>query len=89
MKEWASCNNGSGIKVDFTYWLSLTANPAQLVDELDLLMCAQCLNATLKGQIVASIGKLTAANTNGNLNEERLLTALSLIMHSPDYLVQK
>jgi uncharacterized protein (DUF1800 family) len=89
MKEWMLCNGGSGIKVDFTYWLGLAANPAQLVDELELVMCAQCLNTALKGQIVAAVGRITAANAGAATNDERLMTALSLIMHSPDYLVQK
>ena len=76
---------------DFTYWYGLTAKPAQLVDELDLLLCAQCLNSTLKGQIVTAVGKINTGSTpaSSTVEKERLFTALSLILNSPDYTVQK
>jgi uncharacterized protein (DUF1800 family) len=76
---------------NYTYWYGLTSNPVQLVDELDLLLCAQCLNTTLKSQIVTAIGAIKSNNvpSSSTLEKERLYTALGLILNSPDYLVQK
>jgi len=79
-----TANPGHMILPDYSYYLGITGTPQALIDELDLVLCAGGMNATVKAQIVASVGKVPA-----NQGLERLNMALWLIINSPDYAVQK
>lgn len=80
-------NNARVIKADYTYELSLATDPAALVAWLNQCLAGgalQAANATLITQAVTSIAATTDA---GKLN--RVYAALTLVMASTDYLVQK
>ena len=67
-----SSNKALWIQPDYTYYLGLAGTPTQMLDALDLVLCAGSMNPTVKAQIVASITKMTL---NGNIpaqNFERL-----------------
>jgi hypothetical protein len=85
-------NDTSSITPDQSYYVALANDPAQLVDELDLVLCAWCLDPTVKAQIARAVGNVNFTGTafwGWDLAHERLYVALWLIMNSPDYLVQK
>jgi uncharacterized protein (DUF1800 family) len=92
---WGSsvCTAGSGIQItpNFSYYLGLASSPGSLVDELDLLLCAGCLDPGLRAQIVGAVGRVTTGNSfmGYDVARERVHTALWLIVNSPDYLVQR
>ena len=80
---------GHAITPDYSYYLGLINNPASLLDELELVLCAGCLDPTLKSQIVQAVGKISLTGNVAAQSQERLYTALWLIINSPDYSVQK
>jgi uncharacterized protein (DUF1800 family) len=91
---WGKCfgnTSTSIVYVDLTYYAGLADSPAQLVDELELVLCAACLDPTAKGQIVQAVGRVTTGNTfwGFDLAHERVHVANWLILNSPDYSVQK
>ena len=80
-------NNARTIKADYTYELTLATDPSALVAWLNQCLAGgalQAANATLITQAVTSIAATTDA---GKLN--RVYAALTLVMASTDYLVQK
>jgi hypothetical protein len=79
---------------DYSEYLPLTDNPAQLIDALELVLCAGCLNSAFKAQLVDAIGKVNWGNPSAPdraeyLRQEKLHAALWQIINSPDYSVQK
>jgi hypothetical protein len=70
---------GPGTTVDLTAFLSLAANPATLVNALDLTLTHGVMPAAMKAAIVTAV----AANTNGNLR--RAQEACYLILTSSYY----
>jgi uncharacterized protein (DUF1800 family) len=80
---------GRRILPDYGYYLALTATPTQLVDELDLVLCAAGMNAALKAQIAQAVGKVFWSGNPSGQALERLNMALWLVINSPDYSVQK
>jgi uncharacterized protein (DUF1800 family) len=92
---WGSsgCVGNTDVKImpNFSYYLGLAGSPGTLIDELDMLLCAACLNPTVKAQIVQSVGAVATGNSyfGYSVAQERVHTALWLIINSPDYLVQK
>jgi len=79
------------IMPNFSYYLGLAGSPGPLIDELEMVLCAACLNPTVKAQIVQSVAAVaTGVSYLGySVAQERVHTALWLIVNSPDYLVQK
>jgi uncharacterized protein (DUF1800 family) len=69
---------------NYSYYLGLSNSPSQMLDELDLVLCAGGMNPLFKAQIVQAVGKVSASQS-----QERLNMALWLIINSPDYSVQK
>jgi len=85
---------GRRIMPDYTEYLPLTDTPAQLMDALELVLCASCLNPTFKAQLGDTIGKVnwgdpSAPDRVDYLRREKLHAALWQIINSPDYSVQK
>jgi hypothetical protein len=76
------------IRPDYTYYRGLAAQPAQMLDALELVLCASCLDPALKAKMAQSLNKLPPDN-DANQDRDRLRTALWLILNSPDYLVQQ
>ena len=92
---WGSsgCVGNTDVKImpNFSYYLGLASSPGLLIDELEMVLCAACLNPTVKAQIVQSVGTVaTGVSFLGySVAQERVHTALWLIINSPDFLVQK
>ncbi len=74
---------------DYTYYASLAADPAVLLDELDLVLTGGAMSAQAKAQIAQSIGTIVIAGDALAQGRERLRTALWLIVNTPDYLVER
>jgi uncharacterized protein (DUF1800 family) len=93
-ENYRSDDPGRRIIPDYTEYLPLTDNPVQLIDALELVLCAGCLNPTFKAQLVDAIGKVNWGNPSAPgraeyLRQEKLHAALWQIINSPDYSVQK
>ena len=82
-------DTGHAITPDYTYYLGLTGSPSTLLDELEIVLCAACLDAGLKSQIAQAVGKIFWNDNPSGQSQERLYTALWIIINSPDYSVQK
>lgn len=80
----SSSTPGNRMIPDYSFYLGLTNDPALLIEELDLLLCAGGMTREYKSQLAESIGKIPP--TSGS---DRLHVALWMIINSPDYLVQK
>ncbi len=86
----SSSTPGNRMLPDTGFYLALATSPQELIDELDLLLCAGGMNATFKAQVVQSVSKVKASNPiTAAQRAERLNMALWLIINSPDYSVQK
>lgn len=85
-----SATVGNRMIPDYSFYLALTTSPQELIDELDLLLCAGGMNASFKKQVVQSVGGVSVSNpVTAAQRAERLNMALWLIINSPDYSVQK
>jgi hypothetical protein len=82
-------DTGKQILPDYSYYLGLTTTPTQLIDELDMVLCAGGMNASYKAQIAQGVGKVFWSGNPSGQALERLNMALWLIINSPDYSVQK
>ncbi|QQS44798.1 MAG: DUF1800 family protein [Acidobacteriota bacterium] len=69
---------------DYTSLLPMAANPAQLIDHLDLVMTSQGMSAGLRNMLVTVLGAMPS-----NDPRARVTTAVHLILTSPDYVIQK
>jgi uncharacterized protein (DUF1800 family) len=72
---------------DFTAELNLASNAQQLVDRLDLLLTAGQLSPDTRTVIVDALNSINASTDSGR--RSRIAAAITLIMSSPDYLIQK
>ena len=72
---------------DFTTELNLASNAQQLVDRLDLLLTAGQLSPDTRTVIVDALNSINASTDSGR--RARIAAAITLIMSSPDYLIQK
>ena len=64
------------------------ANPAQLVDDYNLLLMAGQMSPFMRDVLVTRLNDLTD-DSNGDLGRQRVQHALYLIMNSPEYSIQK
>ncbi|MEM7253632.1 MAG: DUF1800 family protein [Pseudomonadota bacterium] len=67
--------------------LALVGNPIDLVDHLDLILTAGALSSAVKSIILDHLNNSNFQNNNTDLRKVR--DAISLIMSSPEYVVQK
>ena len=73
------------IVLDYSAFLPNARNPAALVDQLNLLFCANQMSAGTRTSIVASLQALPATATD----RDRVQTALHFTIISPDGALQK
>lgn len=74
---------------DYSHYVTLAADPAALVAELDLVLAGGALGEATRTLIANSIAAVTIAGNPQAQGRERLRTALWLIANSPDYLVER
>jgi uncharacterized protein (DUF1800 family) len=84
----SSSDTGNRMLPDYSNYLGLTNSPLQLLDELDMVLCAGGMDPRFKVQVAESVARVTGGTTAA-LSLERLNMALWLIINSPDYSVQK
>ena len=75
------------LKPDYSAELALAADATALVDRVEKLMCAYQLQASTRSTIVSAVSSIAATTDTGKNN--RVYTAVLLVMASLDYLVQK
>jgi uncharacterized protein (DUF1800 family) len=80
-------NNARVIKADYTYELTLATDAAALVAWLNQSLAGGALEAATVTLITQSVATIAATTDAGKLN--RVYAALTLVMASTDYLVQK
>jgi len=80
-------NNARVIKADYTYELTLATDAAALVAWLNQSLAGGALEAATVTLITQSVTTIAATTDAGKLN--RVYAALTLVMASTDYLVQK
>lgn len=80
--------NGLGtLRADYSALLPLVADSAALLAELNLLLAAGQLSAPTLDALKTALDTISAATASGANN--RLYAALTLVLASPEYLVQK
>jgi hypothetical protein len=75
------------LAADMTQELSLASNAAALFDRLNLLLAANQLSSATKTLIVNALNGISASTESGR--RSRVSTAITLVMSSPEYLIQK
>lgn len=76
----------SGVSANYADWLPLASDPAALVDRINLLFTGRTLSATLVADLVAAISTLPMSLSDGALR--RVVTAMLIVLCSPEYLIQ-
>jgi uncharacterized protein (DUF1800 family) len=79
-----TCCGTSGVVSAYTPELALASNPAALLDRLNLLLVAGQMSASTRNTILTAVNALPATNARG-----RVITAISLVLLSPEFIVQK
>ncbi len=72
---------------DYTAYTALAANPAQLVDQLNLVLMSQSMSPELRTRIINAITSIQTTRTNWQL--DRVKNAVWLIALSPEFVIQK
>ena len=76
---------GSGIIASsYSAELALANSPAALLDRLNLLLVAGQMSTSTRITILTAVNAIPASNPRG-----RVTTAITLVMLSPDFIVQK
>lgn len=76
----------AGVAANYADWLPLANDPAALVDRINLLFTGRTLSATLVADLVAAVSTLPMSLNDGALR--RVVTAMLIVLCSPEYLVQ-
>jgi uncharacterized protein (DUF1800 family) len=76
--------NETNLRGNYSAELALAGNPAALLDRLNILLVAGQMSATTRSTILTAVNAMPASNPRG-----RVITAVSLVMLSPDFIVQK
>ena len=81
-------NNATGdVRADYSSLLPLAANPAALLDEVNLVLAAGQVPAATRAALATAIGTINGNTDAGRLN--RVQAALLLVLAAPEYIVQK
>jgi hypothetical protein len=72
------------IDLDLSFEESLAGNPTNLVDYLNRVFMNSAMSDAMRTVLIDTIGKLPA-----NDPEERVLSALWLMLNSPEYVIEK
>ena len=76
--------NDTALKAAYTAELALAGNPPALMDHLNLLLVAGQMTSGTRETILTAVNALPVANPNA-----RVITAIALVMLSPEFVVQK
>jgi uncharacterized protein (DUF1800 family) len=88
--------SASDIQADYSVELSLTSQPAQLVDRVSLLLLGGSMSSTLRNQILSALNAISVPSPNAynamaidTGRKNRVYMAIYLTMASPEYLAQR
>lgn len=84
VREGFKWEQGKPLTPDYSLFTPLASNPAQLIDQLDLLLTSGGMSGKLRASLVNEITKMPS-----NDSLARVTTAVHLILTSPDYVIQK
>ena len=76
--------NDTAIQSAYAPELALAGNPVALLDHLNVLLLSGQMTATTRETVLTAVNALPASNPRG-----RVITAITLLMISPDFIVQK
>jgi hypothetical protein len=86
----------SDVQADYSAELALTAQPAQLVDRVSLLLLGGGMSTTLRNQIISALNAVNVPSPNAynamtidTGRKNRVYLAIYLTMASPEYLAQR
>jgi uncharacterized protein (DUF1800 family) len=82
-----TANGNAELKVDYSAELALAGDAVALLDRVEKLLCAYQLQPATRSTIVSAINSIASTTDAGKNN--RVYTAVLLVMASLDYLVQK
>jgi hypothetical protein len=77
----------ANVTVDYSDWLPLASDPATLIDRINLLFTGRSLSATTVTDLIAAVSTLPLSNPQGPMR--RVVSAMLLVLCSPEYLVQR
>jgi hypothetical protein len=81
---------GNDVKAAYTNEIAIAHDSTALIDRLVLLMSANQISDANKAAIKTALDATTVTQTSSNTDKlRRIYTAVTLVMASPDYLVQK
>lgn len=81
---------GNDVRAAYTNEIAIAHDSTALIDRLVLLMSANQISDTNKAAIKTALDATTVTQTSSNTDKlRRIYTAVTLVMASPDYLVQK
>jgi uncharacterized protein (DUF1800 family) len=81
-------NGGQDLYSNYETEIELAANPAQLVDRVNLLLMAGEMSTPLYTQIVNAVSQIPVSNGDQVALANRVKTAIYLTMASPDFCAQ-
>jgi hypothetical protein len=74
----------SDYPLNFTLEQSLVADPAALVDHLNVLLMNGAMSAEMRTVVIDTITQIPATDT-----DERIRSAVYLVLNSPEYVIEK
>lgn len=83
-------NPDDGVNANYTREIGLADDANALIDHLDLLLTGNSLSQSTKDRIVQMMGEIPIqAGSEDEDKYSRVVVAISMVMTSPEYLVQK
>jgi endo-chitodextinase len=79
--------NGNSMTTTYAEYTPLAANPAQLVDQLNLVLMNQAMSSGLRTRIINAITSIPTTRTTWQV--DRVKNAIWLITLSPEFVIQK
>ncbi len=87
MQRVISGTGAGDLAANYSSLLPLASNSASLLAEINQVLAASQLSATTLGTLQIALDTISASTSGGALN--RIYAALTLVMASPEYIVQK
>lgn len=87
MRDVATTSNGTGIddlNLDYGSFAAIAGNPATLIDQLDLLLTSKGMSSAMKAILVDALNAIPESP-----GEDRVRAAVSLIVTSPEFVIQR
>jgi len=80
-------NNARNIKADYTFEKSIASDSTALVNHLNLCLASGAMSTANQGLVISALNTISTSTEAGTLN--RIYAAITLVMSSTDYLIQR